>query len=324
MGVYTLNFNQALDYDTTYTWTVSASDGTHVTQRSYSFRTALAPNAGNIVPTHDNPTLVSQDGLDYTTSNFTATSQNTNDANGDTVTNTYLWSVNGQQVANLVLPFNTRDETTTKDYSAYGNNGNVVGAVWTPNGKVGGAYSFDGKDDAIIISDGATGYYDNKTHSDYNPELGGAGTWTEVSAEAWINLSAYNNGSRIVAKLPSYELGFQSSFNGGASTRLMASVWPHTGVVSDDDNHAASDRAQTVTANVNLALNTWYHIAFTYESGVGLKLYLNGAMVAQRTGVTGVLEVSSGAPVTIGRLVQPFAGLIDEVRIYPHALSAAA
>ena len=26
---------------------------------------------------------------------------------------------------------------------------------------------------------------------------------------------------------------------------------------------------------------------------------------------------------TIGRLVQPFAGLIDEVQIYPHALSAA-
>ena len=89
----------------------------------------------------------------------------------------------------------------------------------------------------------------------------------------------------------------------------MASVWPHTGVVSTDDNHAASDRAQTVTANVNLALNTWYHIAFTYESGVGIKLYLNGVMVAQRTGVTGVLEVSSGAPVTIGRLVQPFAGI---------------
>ena len=60
----------------------------------------------------------------------------------------------------------------------------------------------------------------------------------------------------------------------------------------------------------------------TYESGVGLKLYLNGELVAQRNGVTGALEGSSGAPVYIGRLVQPFAGMIDEVRIYPHALSA--
>jgi hypothetical protein len=292
-----------------------------VTQRTYSFRTELAPNQANSLPTQSDPTITPQSGS--TSSTFTAANQNTADANGDSVTNTYLWSVNGQQITNLVLPFNTRNELTTKDYSVYANNGVVTGATWVPNGKLGGAYRFDGKDDAIIISDGGAGYYDNKTYSTYNPELGGDGTWTEISVEAWINLSAYNNGSRIVAKIPSYELGFESNFNGGASTRLIASVWPHTGVIGTDDNHAASDRVSTVTANVNLALNTWYHIAFTYESGVGIKLYLNGVMVAQKTGVTGVLEVSSGAPVYIGRLVQPFAGLIDEVKIYPHTLSAA-
>ncbi len=317
----TLTFNKPLEYDTTYQWTVSVSDGTHVTQRTYSFRTELAPNQANSLPTQSDPTITPQSGS--TSSTFTAANQNTADANGDSVTNTYLWSVNGQQITNLVLPFNTRNELTTKDYSVYANNGVVTGATWVPNGKLGGAYRFDGKDDAIIISDGGAGYYDNKTYSTYNPELGGDGTWTEISVEAWINLSAYNNGSRIVAKIPSYELGFESNFNGGASTRLIASVWPHTGVIGTDDNHAASDRVSTVTANVNLALNTWYHIAFTYESGVGIKLYLNGVMVAQKTGVTGVLEVSSGAPVYIGRLVQPFAGLIDEVKIYPHTLSAA-
>lgn len=313
-----------LAYDTTYKWTVTASDGSQSTSRTYTFRTVLAPNAGNSVPTQGDPKLVSQDGLNTTSSTFTATNQTTNDVNaGDKVTNAYLWSVDGQPVANLVLPFNTRGETTTKDYSGYNNNGAITGAAWTPNGKVGGAYSFDGKDDAIVISDGGAGYYDNKTYSTYNPELGGDGTWLEVSGSAWINLANYNNGSRIIAKLPSYELGFTSNFNGGASTTLMASVWPHTGAIGTDDNHAAADRASTVSANVNLALNTWYHIAFTYESGVGLKLYLNGVMVAQRAGVTGVLEVSSGAPVYIGRLVQPFAGLIDEVQIYPYTLSAA-
>ena len=258
-----------------------------------------------------------------TSSTFVATNQSTTDPNvGDKVTNTYLWSINGQQIANLILPFNTQNEITAKDYSAYSNDGTVIGATWTANGKVGGAYSFDGQNDAIIISDGGAGYYDNKTHSNYNPELGGDGTWTAMSVEAWINLSAYNNGSRIIAKYPSYEIGFESNFNAGQSTRLVASVWPHTGAISTDDNHASTDRAQTITANVNLQLNTWYHIAFTYESGVGIKLYLNGIQVAQRTGVTGVLENSLGAPVTIGRLVQPFAGIIDEVQIYPYALSA--
>ena len=220
-GTYTLNFDKPLSYDTTYTWTVSASDGTHVTERTYSFRTALAPNAGNSVPTQGNPTLVAQDGLGTTTSTFVATNQTTADANaGDKVTNTYLWSVDGQQVANLVLPFNTRNELTAKDYSAFGNNGNVIGAIWTPNGKVGGAYSFDGQNDAIVISDGGQGYYDNKTYpsSPNHAELGGDGTWTQISVEAWINMAAYNNGSRVIAKLPSYELGFTSNFNGGAAT----------------------------------------------------------------------------------------------------------
>ena len=170
-GVYTLNFNKALQYDTKYSWTVSASDGTHVTQRTYTFRTALAPNAGNSVPTQADPILIAQGGLPSST--FVCTNQTTTDVNGDKVTNIYRWSVNGQGVANLILPFDTRNEVVAKDYSAYGNNGVVTGAVWTPNGRVGGAYSFDGKDDAIIISDGGVGYYDNKTHSNYNPELGG-------------------------------------------------------------------------------------------------------------------------------------------------------
>ena len=318
-GTYTLNFNKALAYDTTYSWTVSASDGTHVTTRTYSFRTALAPNVGNIVPTQGNPTLVAQDGLGTTTSTFAATNQTTADVNaGDKVTNTYLWSVDGQQVANLVLPFNTRNETTTKDYSGFGNKGNVTGATWVSNGKIGGAYRFDGQNDAIVISDGGQGYYDNKTYpsSPNHAELGGDGTWTQISVEAWINMAAYNNGSRVVAKLPSYELGFTSNFNGGAATTLMASVWPQLGMISTDDNHASTDRAQTVSASVNLALNTWYHIAFTYQSGVGLKLFLNGVLVAQRAGIVGPLESSLGAPVYIGRLVQPFAGMIDEVKIY--------
>ncbi len=69
---------------------------------------------------------------------------------GDDTTNIYKWLVNGDSAANLLLPFDTRDETMTKDYSDYGNDATVTGAVWVPNGVVGGAYSFDGKDDVII------------------------------------------------------------------------------------------------------------------------------------------------------------------------------
>jgi hypothetical protein len=59
----------SLAYDTTYTCTVTASDGIQSTSRTYSFRTALAPNVGNTVPTQGVPSLVSQDGLNTTSSN---------------------------------------------------------------------------------------------------------------------------------------------------------------------------------------------------------------------------------------------------------------
>ncbi|MGD6934074.1 MAG: LamG-like jellyroll fold domain-containing protein [Candidatus Bathyarchaeia archaeon] len=317
---YTVNIDPgSLAYDTTYTWTVNATDGTYNTTKTYTFHTALAPTpAGNTAPTQDNPTLTSTDGLGTTASTFVAANQSTTDTNGDKVTNIYRWLINGVSTANLQLPFNLKSATSTKDY-AYGNNGVVQGATWVPNGIVGGAYSFDGQNDVIIISDGGKGYYDNKTYADNKPELGGGGTWTELTVEAWINLKQYNTGSRIIAKIPSYELGFQS----GSSNTLIASVWPKTGVINyNDDNHASSDRVQTVTAPVNLQLNTWYHIAFTYKSGEGIKLYLNGELVGERTGVSGPLEDSFGEPVYIGRLVEPFNGLIDEVAIYPYAQPA--
>ena len=273
-GTYTLTFNKQLNYDTTYKWTVTASDGQgHVTKRTYTFRTQLAPNGANSVPTQDNPLLTSQDGLGMTSSTFIATPQNTQDGNEDGVINIYKWSIGSQPVANLILPFDTRNETLTKDYSGFGNNAVVKGATWTPNGRVGGAYSFDGKDDAIIVSDGGMGYFDDKSYPTNNPELGGDGTWNEITVEAWIYLTAYNNGSRIISKIPSYELGFAS----GYTNRLTASVWPVMGKVApisvDNGNQASTDRQQSVSYTIsNLQLLTWYHIAFTYENGVGLTM----------------------------------------------------
>ena len=82
---YTININPgSLNYDTTYTWTVTATDGTYTTTKTYSFHTALAPApAGNSAPTQETPTLISTDGLDATVSNFVASSQSTVDPNGD-------------------------------------------------------------------------------------------------------------------------------------------------------------------------------------------------------------------------------------------------
>ena len=308
-----------LNYDTTYRWTVTADDGTNVTSRTYTFRTELTPAIGNHAPEQGDPLLESIDGLDTITSTFVCSNQTTTDDDGDEVTNIYQWMVEDESVAQLLLPFDLRNETSTKDY-AYGNNGTVVGATWVPDGIVGGAYMFDGKDDAIIVSDGGLGYFNDHTYPTYpnHEELGGYGNWDEITVGVWIYLTEDNDGSRIVAKIPSYALGFESE----RTNRLYCAVWPYTGEYDPEDaNKGSLDRMASRSANVNLDLDTWYYIAFTYENGVGLKLYLNGELVSQGSTSEGPLSPSRGEPVYIGRLVQPFAGMIDDVRIYSYAQS---
>jgi len=57
----------------------------------------------------------------------------------------------GRVIANLIMPFDTDSLTAAKDYSGYRQYARYTGATWTNNGKVGGAYSFDGLDRLYVI-----------------------------------------------------------------------------------------------------------------------------------------------------------------------------
>jgi hypothetical protein len=72
-----------------------------------------------------------------------------------------------------------------------------------------------------------------------------------------------------------------------------------------------------------VAANTWTHLAATYD-GANLRLYVNGTQTSSRA-LTGPMVVSTGALRIGGNAVWPewFSGLIDEVRVYNRALSAA-
>ena len=65
---------------------------------------------------------------------------------------------------------------------------------------------------------------------------------------------------------------------------------------------------------------TWTHIAGTYD-GANLRLYVNGVLVKTQAR-TGTI-FSSPNPLYIGGKGSQFSGLIDEVRVYNRALSAA-
>src|SRR4030095_2439569 len=70
-------------------------------------------------------------------------------------------------------------------------------------------------------------------------------------------------------------------------------------------------------------VGNWTHVALTYD-GAALRLYVNGTVVATQA-AAGTVEANT-KPLRIGGNVpygEFFQGIIDEVRVYNRALSAA-
>lgn len=72
-------------------------------------------------------------------------------------------------------------------------------------------------------------------------------------------------------------------------------------------------------ASAMLSLNTWTHIAVTYEESVGVQIYINGSASGAAASWTGVGTIGDMQDSVIGAENNgggnPFAGLMDEIRI---------
>ncbi|MBI4289518.1 MAG: carboxypeptidase regulatory-like domain-containing protein, partial [Chloroflexi bacterium] len=187
------------------------------------------------------------------------------------------------------------DETSgnaAADSSGLGNNGAVKGtASWTPNGRIGGALTFDGKSNYVLtpvlfsqLSSGMTWMAWAKHDA---PNM----TWSWVFSED----SPVDNHTQMGKMAGSTEV-----------------VWGPQGVGS------------VQTKGMNVADGQWHHIAGVWEKGVGLRLYIDGALKA-----SGAFSGSMTAKraIRIGAKNDDFPaekwkGAIDEARIYNRALSA--
>jgi hypothetical protein len=106
--------------------------------------------------------------------------------------------------------------------------------------------------------------------------------------------------------------------DGGASTPPAGYVRTSTG---------GPDRGIQGGA-ARLPLNTWSHIAVTYEriaTGSVLKFYINGVLANTINSTLAQSILAGTQPLHIGQsnaqISEGFNGLIDEVRIYSRALS---
>ena len=128
-----------------------------------------------------------------------------------------------------------------------------------------------------------------------------------VSVEAWVRPTAAGQNGAI----------FEKTVNGWVNSQYM--LFLEAGV--------AKFRVRTTSGALlpvdgpTLALNTWTHLVGTFD-GTTLRLYVNGVLAASAA-AQGPLNSGSGTAF-IGRLGQnlyPFQGSLDEVAVFPSALS---
>ena len=187
--------------------------------------------------------------------------------------------------------FDEGSGTTVTDASGNGNNGTIANATWSTSGKYGDALQFNGSDALVTIPDAASLHLS-----------------TGMTLEAWVNPSLVNGVWRDVV--------YKGNDNFYLEATSPDASRPDAGTI------AGGTYADAYGTSA-LPANTWSFLTETYD-GSTLRLYVNGTQVAS-TAHTGSIATSTN-PLQIGGdsiYGQYFAGLIDNVRIYSFALTAA-
>jgi hypothetical protein len=184
--------------------------------------------------------------------------------------------------------FNEGSGTAVADGSGNSNAGTAANTTWTASGKFGSALVFNGSSARVTIPD--------------SPSLR---LTTAMTLEAWVYPAANDSTWRDVI----YK-GDDNYYLEGTSNN------------SGRPGAGGTFLATPIYGTAALPLNTWSHIALTYDKA-NLRLYVNGTQVASAAATANI--ATSANPLQIGGdniYGQFFNGRIDEVRVYSRALSA--
>jgi hypothetical protein len=187
--------------------------------------------------------------------------------------------------------FDEGSGTTLTDATGNGHNGTITSPAWSTAGKYGKALQFNGTSSVVTVPDAASLHLSSG-----------------MTLEAWVNPSTVTAAWRDAIYKGNDNFYLEATSSNGSK--------PDAGMI------AGGTYADTY-GTAALAANAWSFLTETYD-GSTLRLYVNGTQVSS-TAHTGAIATSTN-PLQIGGdslYGQFFQGLIDNVRIYNVALSAA-
>ncbi|MHC4496048.1 MAG: LamG domain-containing protein, partial [Planctomycetota bacterium] len=181
--------------------------------------------------------------------------------------------------------------TTAFDSSGNSNDARFEGSpAWVEDGKLGKALKFNGSSDYLAAPDSES--------LDINGD--------QLSIAAWINGEDWPGANHAVRKIA----------DTGTGAIYMIRVQPDT--VRVYLNTPAGDTI--VQGTTILATNEWIHIALTYD-GAEARIYVNGQLDASMSVSGEITQSNNELRIGRGEPAGYFMGMIDDVRVYNHALT---
>jgi hypothetical protein len=181
--------------------------------------------------------------------------------------------------------------TTAADSSGNGNNGTLSGGTWqTAGGKIAGALHLNAFD---VVNCGAAASLNTPS----------------VTVAFWMKPDSLGN------VIPVDKLPTTGSVGYAVKLRDTGTIWFRVG--------AEGGPALDVYGGSNIYTNgAWTHVACTFDSSSGaMRMYINGVVESHQPTFAVTLNASN-TTFRMGSTVEQYAGLLDDVRVYDHALTS--
>lgn len=194
--------------------------------------------------------------------------------------------------------FDEGSGTSAPDSSAFGNHGSLVnmdaGTCWI-EGVMESALRFDGVDDYVNCGAGESLHLAE-----------------EMTIEMWIRFDSFAEGENVMSN-NLYRIYHRGDWAGDRLYFLYRIEQ------EESPGDSAWDGWSGVATEMQLAAGSWYHIA-AVKSGDTMIIYVNGMNEKEINCLSGnTIDLSQVRELHFGE--EPFQGAIDEVTIYPRALS---